>query len=157
MLRYVDNPIAKFAEHWMKILQASFYSHYDRPVWIVELSVGKGQQEVDGWVFVEPDYMEIRFESHPSMAPPGFLSGKHLSQGINESSLALLFENPCEEDVASMESNIRRFIDGCIFCVRTLTDVANETCRHEATSYRCGCATIPIKKREVTQCHTKKN
>jgi len=145
MIRNVNHPFSEIAEHWMKILQASVYEHDHIPVWIIKLTVGKGQREVDGWVFAEPQNMELRFESYPEMAPPGFLSGRYLSQGVDESSLTLLFDSPCEEDVAHMESNIINFINKSNFCVRTLTDIEAKTCRREATSYRYGCATIPIK------------
>lgn len=146
MIRTVNHPFSKIAEHWIKILQASVYEHDHMPVWIVKLAVGKGQREVDGWAFVEPQNMELRFESYPEMAPPGFLSGRYLSKGVDESSLALLFDSPCEEDVAHMESCIRRFIEKCKFCVRTLTDISTETRWQEAASYRYGCATIPIER-----------
>lgn len=146
MIRNVNHPFSKIAEHWIKILQASVYEHDALPVWILKLTVGKGQREVDGWVFVEPKNMELRFESYPEMAPPGFLSGRYLSQDVDESSLALLFDCPCEEDVAHMASHIRNFINKSKFCVRTLTDITTATCRQEATSYRYGCATIPIRK-----------
>ncbi len=146
MIRNVNHPFGNIAELWIKILQASVYEHNDLSVWIVKLTVGKGQREVDGWVFVEPKNLEFRFESYPVMAPPGFLSGRYLSQGVDESSLALLFDSPREEDVTHIESYIRRFIDKSKFCVRTLTDITTETSRQEATSYRYGCATIPIKR-----------
>jgi len=142
MIRSVNHPFGAIAEHWIRILQASFFSHDGLPVWIVNMTVGKGQWEVDGWVFFEPQYMELRFECCPSMAPPGFLSGEYLSQGVEESSLALLFE----VDVADIEKDIRTFIGKCKFCIRTLTDIATATCWQEATSYRYGCATIPIKR-----------
>lgn len=146
MLRYVNHHFSAIAEQWIKILQASVFGHGDQPVWIVKLTVGKGQKEVDGWIFVEPNITELRFESDPAMAPPGFLSGSYLSQGVEESSLALLFDSPCEKDVAYMESYIKKFIEKCKFCVRTLTDISTATCWQEATSYRYGCATIPIKR-----------
>lgn len=146
MIRSVNHPFGAIAEHWIKILQASFFSHDGLPVWIVNMTVGKRQCEVDGWVFVDPQYMELRFESYPSIAPPGFLSGEYLSQDIEESSLALLFDNPRQVDVADIEKDIRAFIGKCVFCVKTLTDIATATCWQEATSYRYGCATIPIKR-----------
>jgi hypothetical protein len=146
MIRNVNHPFSEIAEHWIKILRASVHEHDHIPVWIIKLTVGKGQSEVDGWVFAEPQNMELRFETYPEMAPPGFLSGRYLSQDVNESSLALLFDSPCEEDLAHIESCIRSFINKSKFCVRTLTDITTETCRQEATSYRYGCAAIPIRK-----------
>ena len=149
MIRNVNHPFGEIAEHWIKILQASVYEHDALPVWIVKLTVGKGQKEVDGWVFVEPQNMELHFKSYPDIALQGFLPGRYLSQEAEESSLALLFDSPCKEDVAHMEAYIRRFINKCKFCVRTLADISAETRLNEAVSYRYGCATIPIKRVKV--------
>lgn len=136
MIREVNNPLEENTEHWINVLQASIYNHNNLPVWIVKLAVGKGQKEVDGWVFIEPKIMELRFEIYPSMEPPGFLSGRYLSQSVEESSLAFLFDCPCDNDLFYIKSYIIKKINNCIFCVRTLTDITSDMSWHEAISYR---------------------
>lgn len=144
-----NKPLGAISEHWIKIIQASFYRHENIPVWLVKLAVGKGQKEVEGWIFFEPDFMEIRFERHLSMEPPGFLSGRYLTQGVSDSSLALLYDSPCKEDLAYIESYIKKFIEKCKFCVRTLMDISTATYWQEAISYRYGISTIPIRRERI--------
>lgn len=140
-----DDPCI-LGKHYFKILQACTFVQDGNQEWVIELTVGKGRREIDGWVFIDRHHTELRFEMSPSMEPPGFLLGVYLSQGIDETSLALLFDDPSATDIAELEDSIRSFINKCCFSVRTLTELSTGTNRHEAMAYRYGCATIPIRK-----------
>lgn len=132
------------AESAFKILQAHAFDHQGDYVWAVELTVGRALKEVSGWAFVDRHTIEVRFERQPSMQPPGFLSGSYLSLGVEESTLAQLFDRPSEADISHLEALVRDFVGKCRFCVRSVTDVASGASLKQATAYRYGCATIPI-------------
>lgn len=143
-----EHDLLAVAESSFKILQAQAFNHEEDYPWVVELLVGRGLKEVHGWVFLDRHHVELRFERFPAMQPPGFLSGAYLSQGVEDSSLALLYQDPSEADINYMEAAVRDFIGKCRFCVRSIMDVATGTPSIQATAYRYGCATIPIKRSE---------
>lgn len=138
---------AQVAQLSFRIKQASVYDQGPTQVWVVELSVGRDEREVDGWVFIEPEFMELRFDQHDTMEPPGFLSGRYLRQTTETSSLGLLFDAPTDENLITMEDAIKRFIDGCLFCVRSVTDTATGDQHTSATVYRHNRTTIPIRRK----------
>lgn len=148
MLRYVDDELRQAAEVSFKVNQAQCYIHRGHQVWIVDLTVGAGTWETNGWAFVDPTYTELRFEQVPTMEPPGFLSGRYFRQGLDNSSLALLINRPTEDGLTELESRIKRFIDRCFFCIRSVTDIAAGVNYTSAVAYRYNTTKIPILKRD---------
>jgi hypothetical protein len=60
--------------------------------WIVHLTIENGYVTVPGWAFIEPDYIELRFETWPAMDPPRFLNGIEPVLNFEEISLAAIAE-----------------------------------------------------------------
>ncbi|HEX3036590.1 MAG TPA: hypothetical protein VHT73_15945 [Thermodesulfobacteriota bacterium] len=127
-----------------KILSARYFEHDHSSVWVVEMLVGNLDRDVKGWAFLERDFIELRFERYPAMEPPGFISGKYFSYGIDDSSLEDILDHPSEYGIQWIESNIRQFLRNCTFCVRALADTESKLFFQEAESYRYKKEKIPI-------------
>jgi len=131
----------------LKIIYGKYFDQGHSPVWIIKLAVGNLAREVNGRAFMDRNCIELRFVTQPEkMEIPGFLSGQYLSQGVSDSTLRCLFEQPCAESIQWLEARIREFLECCRFSMHRVTSVKSGVCRQEAIAYRMKGLTIPIRR-----------
>jgi hypothetical protein len=104
--------------------------------WLVNLTIENGYVTVPGWAFIEPDYIELRFETWPSLEPPRFLSGIEPVLSFEENSLAAIAETS-EIYLDTIDATVKEFLKGCTFCVRSLVDSSDGVYRHSGVSFKC--------------------
>lgn len=119
----------------IRLHEASPYISEQNCYWIVNLTIDNGIVTVPGWAFVEPEYIELRFETWPAMEPPRFLSGLEPELSFEENSLAAIAETS-EVYLDVIETAIRDLLNCCLFCVRTLIDSSDGIDRHHGMSFK---------------------
>ena len=121
----------------VRLHEASPYISEKYCYWLVNLTIENGFVTVPGWAFVEPEYVELRFETWPAMDPPRFLSGLIPVLSFEENSLAAIAETS-EIYLDVIEAAVTEFLNGCIFCVRSLVDTSDGFDRHHGVSFKYG-------------------
>jgi hypothetical protein len=119
----------------IRILEVTTWVDGQFCYWLVNLTIENGIATVTGWAFVEPEYVELRFETWPTMEPPRFLSGIELEQSFDENSLAAIAETS-EIYLNIIEEALKEFLRSCIFCVRSLVDLSDGIDRHQGVSFK---------------------
>jgi len=103
--------------------------------WCIELVVEANRCRVKGWAFLDPGFVELRFEKVASNAAPGFLSGVVPVIKPHENSLFELANcSPCQ--LRAIERRLHRFLEACIFSVVALREVGSGWTSKTADSYR---------------------
>lgn len=127
-----------------EILEGHQYVHAGYPFWVIRLAVRTCNADVEGWAFVDPEFIELRFELEPDGEPPGFITGRYLLDAGDNNSLALLYENPSELVLIWVEESIKMFLENCLFCVKSLIDLSSGEKTSRVTSVRFKGETFPV-------------
>lgn len=139
--RYAGLSIPEF-----EIIEAQIIGHHDISIWMVKLAVSTSIAIVKGHAFLDPQFVELRFELQPDNEPPGFFTGRYLLDAGENNSLALLYDQPSILELCWIEESIKQFLEKCIFCVSCLFDVNSGKHASRVDQFRYAGQTHTIKR-----------
>ena len=103
--------------------------------WAVRLLVENETQQVEGWGFMDPEFIELRFEKIESGEPPRFLSGVLHFIPREENSLFEMALNSSSLFV-DLQKILLMFLASCTFSVVSLQEVSASMGIKRAVSYK---------------------
>lgn len=114
--------------------EATVWDDQTQQTWAVNLTVSNFDQSVSGWAFMDEQYIELRFESVDSGAPPAFLTGivPHIEPDNNQ-----LYElaHFCPMSLHTLEARLRTFLSSCFFSTVALQDINTGIWTKKATRF----------------------
>ncbi|MGE0157060.1 MAG: hypothetical protein AB7T17_08535 [Geobacter sp.] len=127
--------------------EATVWDDHAQQTWAINLTVSSFDQSASGWVFMDARYVELRFESLCSGAPPAFLTGvvPHIAPDNNR-----LYElaSFCPAALCDLETRLRKFLSACLFSIVALQDAATGVWSKKATRFNYRGQTYTLSKCE---------
>lgn len=103
--------------------------------WVIRLLVENETQQVEGWGFMDPEYIELRFEKIESGEPPGFLAGVMPWISPEENSL-FEFAHCSSILFVELQKILLMFLVSCTFSIVSLQEVSASISIKRAVSYK---------------------
>lgn len=139
------NEWQKLDQFTVALHEATVWDDTAQQTWAISLSVANSGNLATGWAFMDPYYIELRFETTFTGEPPAFLSGVIPPMDVANNSLYELAG--CSLELfQSLEKRLRRFLANGFFSITALQDTSSGFWTKRATRFNHGGHTLMLSK-----------